>query len=170
MRLLKIIYGYYIISLMLACLSCNGSKKQNINEVNQDNNHIEYVKDLEPLTSELIHFDKSERIIYFRFHNNADSSIGILDYPTFEFKNNSEWKRIRFKDEDKITGIMMPGEPVIFVGGDYIFKLFLNSYDMDSVSNTLRIVQPYHIHTYPTPPPNTPIDTKYLIHEFRILD
>ena len=64
----------------------------------------------------------------------------------------------------------MPGEPVIFVGGDYIFKLFLNSYDMDSVSNTLRIVQPYHILTYPTPPPNTPIDTKYLIHEFRIPD
>ena len=170
MSLFKTIHVFFIISIIVVCFSCSGSKKENINGVNQDNNHIEEVKELKPLTSDLIYFDKTQNIIYFRFNNNADNTIGILDYPTFEFKNNSGWKRIRFKDEGEFDGIMLPGEPVISVGGDYIFKLFLNSYDMDSVSNILRIVQPYHIRTHPVPPPNSAIDKKYLIHEFSIPD
>ena len=166
---LKRIHNSVLISITLICFSCSGSKKENVNGVNQDNNQIEVVKDLEPLTCDSMYFDKTKNIIYFRFNNNAENSIDLLN-ETFEFKKNSEWERVPYKRENEETFILI-GEGVgIPTGGDYIFKLFLNSYEMDSVANILRIVQPYHIRTHPVPPPNSAIDKKYLIHEFSIPD
>lgn len=164
MILFKIFQNSLFISIFVMCLSCSGSKKKDANGDNQNTNQLEEIQNLPPLTCDSMFIDKTKNIVYFRFNNNTDVFIGLLDYPTFEYKNNSEWKKIHFKGE--FTGIMLPGEPIVPIGGDYICKLFLNEYVMDSVSNFFRIVQPYHIKTYDDT--KKEIDRKYLYHEFTI--
>lgn len=163
----RILQNFLVISFSVICLSCSGTKKEYANADNHDVAQMEDNQNLPPLTCDSIDIDKKTGVVSFRLNNNTNSLISLISSPEFEYEDGSEWKKIHLKKH--ITGIL-GDSPLVPSGGDYICKLFLNDYEIDSVSDVFRIVQPYHIRTYPTPPPNTPIDTKYLIHEFRIPD
>ena len=67
-----ILKGFITLTYIHIDMLFSSGSKRKINGVNQDNNQIEVVKDLEPLTCDSMYFDKTKNIIYFRFNNNAE--------------------------------------------------------------------------------------------------
>lgn len=135
---------FFIISFFILLFSCTNTRKEN-DKQDVNATELEEKKDLAPLTCDFVYFDKNKNAIIFRYNNNSNFTIGLIDFAKFEYKDKSEWKEILLKPD--IRGYV-GGEPVISAGGDYFQYLFLKFYVMDSVTNNLRVVQLYHIDNY----------------------
>lgn len=140
MKYVKFFSIFFCIGITFLFFSCVNPKKEQNKQMSNQVELKKQKKDLAPLTCDSIYFNKDKQFISILLVNNSEYAIALRDFDKFQYKYKSAWKEVPLSHE--ITGFI-GGNPVILKGGNYIRGIFINDYVMDSVTNYLRIIQPY---------------------------